>query len=42
MRQTETVNHHIERIDFEIAKLKEIEAKNTEDLENIAEEVDKC
>lgn len=38
----ETVNHHIDRIENEIQKLNEVEVKYGEDLENTAEEVDRC
>jgi len=38
----ETVNHHIDRIENEIKKLNEVEVKYGEDLENTAEEVDRC
>ena len=41
-RQKETVNYHIDRVDTELKKLIELETKNAEDLENIADEVDKC
>ena len=38
----ETVNHHIDRIETELKKLHEMEMKYGEDLENTAEEVDRC
>ena len=36
------MNHHIDRIENELKKLNDVELKHGEDLENVAEEVDRC
>ena len=40
--QNRTINYHIDRVENEIKKLSDMETKHGEDLENIAEEVEKC
>ena len=41
-KQNGTITYHIERVENEVKKLEDFEMKNGEELENIAEEVEKC